>query len=202
MTTTNGAASEPFDVNAVPAGDARVHVSPDRDRVDAIDQLELSAAAFRAAIRDLSDAQWTFKPSADRWSIGECADHLVIVEERWLGLVQRLAQTAPGHEPAALSDEDVVARALDRSTRIAAPERIQPTARSADRQATLAAFNAARQRSLEFVHSTDADLRARTARHPVLGALDGHQWVLAAAAHLRRHVGQIDEIKSAPGFPR
>jgi hypothetical protein len=37
--------------------------------------------------------------------------------------------------------------------------------------------------------------------HPVLGPLDGYEWILAAAAHSERHTKQILEVKADPNFP-
>lgn len=43
------------------------------------------------AIADLTDWQWHFKPAADRWSIAEILEHLVIVEGRVHGVVSAMA---------------------------------------------------------------------------------------------------------------
>ena len=173
-----------------------------RDRQDAVRRLEESAREFEAAVSGLTDAHWRLKPSADRWSISECVEHVVIVEERVFGLVAGLAQAPPGPTPAAVSDDEILARTLDRSTRFAAPERIHPTGRWADQQAAMAAFEAVRRRAQDFLRTTEVDLRARTAPHPVFGQLDAHQWMLAMSAHSLRHVAQIEEIKAGPGVPR
>ena len=39
-------------------------------------------------------------------------------------------------------------------------------------------------------------------KHPALGELDGHQWVMLIAAHGARHTAQIEEVKSAPDYPK
>jgi hypothetical protein len=202
MTMTGDGASEAAGAKSMPAGGGTTRPLTAEERQDAIDRLEQSAAELRTAVRELTNVQWTFKPSADRWSIAECADHVAIVEERVLGLVQRLAQTVPGQVPAALSDADVLTKVKDRSNRFQVPEVARPTARSADPQASMAAFGEARQRTVDFIRSTDASLRARTAPHPACGHFDGYQWLLAASAHVHRHIAQIEEIESAPGFPR
>ena len=39
-------------------------------------------AAFLASIADVTtEAQWNYKPAPDRWSVGECAAHIIAAEE-------------------------------------------------------------------------------------------------------------------------
>lgn len=68
------------------------------DRESAIKHLEMTRAKFLKSIDGLTEAQWTFKPAPDRWSIAEVAEHIGISEGTILGLVQTQMLTAPGAE--------------------------------------------------------------------------------------------------------
>jgi hypothetical protein len=50
------------------------------ERDQALRMLAKSRQGFLKATEGLSPAQWTFKPAPDRWSIQECAEHIVILE--------------------------------------------------------------------------------------------------------------------------
>ena len=51
----------------------------ERDQVNRL--LAESSQGFLKAIEGLTPAQWTFKSAPDRWSIQECAEHIVTVEQ-------------------------------------------------------------------------------------------------------------------------
>lgn len=169
------------------------------ERSNAVSDLESSARELDWAVSHLQPAQWTFKPAINRWSIAECVDHLAIVEERVLTHLKGLDTSV---EPSAMTDAQLLERLGDRSKPIIAPERVYPTARSADAVTTLDAFHHARRDMISFVATTGATLRSQTMPHPIFGPLDAYQWVITMAAHVRRHLRQIDDIKQCEGFPR
>jgi len=180
------------------------------DRPAEITAAEREFAAFYLAatrdylldvLKDLSDAQWNFKPAADRWSIAETMDHMAIVEERIQGILGQLAG-APADAP----DRDVKrmdARLLVgvpmRYPRFKAPDRIAPVGGRTGRQA-LEQFVQSRAKTIEGVASF-AHLRGRVMPHPVFGPIDGFQWIIAASGHCARHTGQILEVKHESAFP-
>ena len=44
--------------------------------------LEQTQSGIEGAMKCVSEAQWNFKPAADRWSIAENVEHIVAVQER------------------------------------------------------------------------------------------------------------------------
>src|ERR1035438_8300365 len=52
----------------------------DAERAEALAIHDQTEADFLAHIEGLTDAQWTFRPGPDRWSVQEAAEHIVIVE--------------------------------------------------------------------------------------------------------------------------
>ena len=53
-----------------------------QDRDALIGDLQRSRAQFLASIADVTtEAQWNYKPAPDRWSVGECAAHIIAAEE-------------------------------------------------------------------------------------------------------------------------
>ncbi|MEO8055858.1 MAG: hypothetical protein ABI768_11940 [Acidobacteriota bacterium] len=62
-------------------------------------------------------------------------------------------------------------------------------------------FAANRAKTIEYVRTTQDDLRAHAAPHPEMGMLDGYWWIALLAAHAERHTAQIREVKTHPKFP-
>jgi hypothetical protein len=65
----------------------------------------------------------------------------------------------------------------------------------------LESFKMNRDKLIEYVKSTDADLRNHVMAMP-FGSLDGYQFILFISAHSNRHMQQINEVKANPGFPQ
>jgi len=89
----------------------------------------------------------------------------------------------------------------DRSQKFQAPEFLRPAARW-NQAALPGEFRTRRDGTIEFLRSTQQDLRSHTLPHPVLKTLDAYQWVLLISAHAQRHTAQIEEVKAHPGFPK
>ena len=53
-----------------------------QDRDALIKDLENSRKVFLDAIADVkTEAQWNYKPAPDRWSVAECAAHIIAAEQ-------------------------------------------------------------------------------------------------------------------------
>jgi uncharacterized damage-inducible protein DinB len=175
----------------------------ERDR--AVRDLEASRQTFLAAIQGLTPAQWSFKATPDSWSVGETAEHLVITENALREFITKKLLLVPADTAAAEkargNDEKVIARQLDRSNKVKTAEFLQPRSQWTQ-QALPAEFNRRRDATLEFVRTTQEDLRAHTRPDPNLGGVDCYQTVLSIAAHTLRHVAQIEEVKAHPNYPK
>jgi hypothetical protein len=177
----------------------------DHERQLVLDQFTASQSRLLDLVDGLTADQWAFRPAEGRWSIGECLEHVVHVENRVLGLIgKKLAEGIPEPEKRDPShDKDaVVAKAIpDRSTRREAPEPVRPTGQWPDPRELLAEFRKTRRRTTEFAATTQGDLRSHFVPHMALGELDCYQWLVVLGLHGVRHAQQIEEIKAAPGFP-
>lgn len=172
------------------------------DRAAAVKYLEETRQAFLKSIDGVSEAQWTFKAGPDRWSIAEVAEHIAISEGTILGMIQTQMLKAPAPTGPLMADEKLIAAITDRSKKATAPEMLKPANKWATRDALTKDFNLARDRTIEWVKTTNEDLRAHAAPHPAFGSLDVHQWVLLLAGHSARHTAQIEEVKTQNGYPK
>lgn len=190
---------------AAAAASAEPSAFSEDDRRAALRYLEGTRAFLRSNLEGLSEAQWRFKPGVDRWSIAEIAEHIALAEERVFGLLGEVLKSKVRDFDCRprMADEVVIMAITNRSARrFQAPERLQPSGRFASRAEVLQELERVRDRTLRFVQDTRVDLRAHAGELPVLGTIDGQQWLLFVGAHAERHTLQIEEVKADPRFPR
>lgn len=165
-----------------------------------VSHLEMSRREFLKSIQGLSKEQWNFKPSADRWSIAECAEHLNTTEDALFNLVTQQLLRAPTRDvtrKTRADDEKVLASITDRSKKGKAPEMLVPSGKFDSAEAVEKAFGPKRDRSIEFVRTTQEDLRGR-----VSGAMDAYQYLVMMSGHTLRHTAQLNEVKTDPKYPK
>ncbi|HEY2461508.1 MAG TPA: DinB family protein [Candidatus Acidoferrum sp.] len=154
-------------------------------------------------VQGLSPAQANFRPRAERWSVAENVEHVIVVEQRVLAGVQRILND-PAHTPLAGAfegqDAKIVGMIAVVDKPLAAPDPVRPTGRWQGTE-LLREFEQTRKTTGDFVASTQADVKARCFPHPFFGPMSCYQWLLAISAHTNRHYAQIQQVKSASGFP-
>lgn len=176
------------------------------ERARALQYLESTKKGVLNSTNGLSDAQWNFKPSPDRWSIAEVMEHLAAAEDMLRGLTQEQVMKTPAipaRDPAELKqiDDKVIAQVPDRSHKIQAPEPLKPSNRFGSPAEAQKHFAESRAVTEEYLRTT-TDLRAHAVDSPMGVKLDGYEWMLLIAAHSERHTKQILEVKSDPNFPK
>lgn len=189
---------------AVSVASAQTLTQAERDR--ASKHLEGTRKMFLDATAGLTPEQWEFKPAPERWSLAECAEHIAVSEDFIMQLIKERilpAPATPEQKEAAKGKDDQVLRMIpDRSQKFQAPEMLQPTRRFATTDELVKHFKESRGRSLEYVKTSQDDLRGHFFDHPVMKTLDAYQWVLLMSAHTERHVKQMLEVKEDPNFPK
>lgn len=175
----------------------------DKERETALGLLARSRQTLLDAVDGVTDNQARWKPAADRWSILEYVEHLAVSDDKLVALVERALQSPPQDETEEERRgrekrirETPVPRGVNK-----APERLRPDSRFASLSEAVAAFLAARERTVEYARTTQADLRRHFAPHPVLGPMDAYQWLAGNARHAETHAGHIRELRGLEGFP-
>lgn len=175
-----------------------------QDRNAAIQDLERSRTLFLDAIADVrTDAQWNYKPAPDRWSVAECAAHIIAAEEYFRQNIAGALKT-PALPAAQQSDagDAVIARMVrDRSQRFTAPAAIEPTGKATPKPQAIADFEATRQKTLDYIRTTQDPLREHgVAQGPTVTT--AYQLVLMLSGHTERHTAQLLEVKASAGYPK
>lgn len=166
------------------------------------DQNARIRAELTRIVAETPSAKFDHMPRDGGWTGTGIIQHLGTTE----GMVSKLLE---GLFAKALADGIAIERStaswlgsldkynlLDRSKRISAPERAHP-APDAKFESSWASLQAVRQRLLAAVATVDGrDLSTLSAPHPVVGALNGYQWVLIVGLHEERHISQLRETLS------
>jgi DinB family protein len=177
-------------------------VTMDR-RTRLLTELRSTSDGFLASLDGLAGDQWTWRPAPDVWSVMDTAEHVAVVLrgiER-LATTRLLTQPIPETTAERITDDQIVRAMFDRSRRRDAPETVRPTGRWAGSDEVIGVFRTSRDGLALWLEANVEDLRRFGHPHPVLGLLDGAQWMLFAAAHTERHTRQVSEIRQAQGFP-
>jgi hypothetical protein len=164
--------------------------------MDILKNLEDSRRKVHEAAMAVSEERAKVCPEAGRWSVLQCTEHVVTVEERFLGRLESAQRT-----DALRIDKDREAalgmRMEDRSGRRPAPNAVIPMGRFSTVTEALAAFDAVRARTVKIAQEKGADLYYLAAEHPVFGTLNGVELLVIIAGHARRHAEQMREASVA-----
>ncbi|MEK6409208.1 MAG: DinB family protein [Acidobacteriota bacterium] len=187
-----------------PAGDGKL--TPE-ERAKAIKMLNDSHNELLSYIEKLSDAQWNFRPSPIKWTVGETAEHIALAEGLLFGAMERALASPinPDWETKSAGKEAILDNLLAaRKGKAQAPEPIQPLRRKMSRADIMTLLKEGRAKSMKFIETTELPLKAHTLDHPfpVFGTLNAYQWFVYIPAHNLRHNKQVVEIMGSPGFPK
>jgi hypothetical protein len=180
------------------------------EREHVIKLLKDSQKEFLESTEKLTDAQWNFKsPPIDgreRWSIAECAEHIMLSEAAIFGRVEAAmaAPVNPNWEAKTGKKTAFLERILpDRSGKATAPEAITPKS-NITRAEIMARYKELRAKTIKFAETTDAPLKEHTVDNPfpAIGTLNGYQWLIYVPLHNIRHNLQLNEVKTYEGYPK
>ena len=176
-----------------------------KERKSAVKLLQDTQKGVFKAVDGLSEAQLTFKPAPDVWSVEECVKHIAITEQGLWQMTNGAITAAANPEKRAevkATDEQVVQMVGSREKKVKTFSTMEPqnTPYKSLTEA-LESFKTDRGKLIEFVKSTNDDLRNHVSTLPI-GSFDSYQMILFIAAHSKRHTLQIEEVKANPDFPK
>jgi len=177
----------------------------DAERSFLIEQMEISKKAFLGSIAGISEAQWTFKPAPNVWSVQECAEHIVLSENFISAGAKQLLQTPAVARPEKSNadfDKQLAMGVQDRSHKATAPAPIDPVGKAATLTPADARkqFTVKRDENEEYVKTTSDELRTHVGPGPI-GPMDSYQLLVLMATHTARHTEQIKEVQANANYP-
>lgn len=174
------------------------------ERTLVIEMLEANSKRFLADIENISDTQWNYKPSPDSWSVAEVSEHITLSDGLLLSIAQRsLKSPADSIKAKALlgKEQAVIDKLKDRTYKAQAPESLKPLHKFSTRHELIEAFKQTREKTANYVKTTNDSLKDHVVPHPLFGDLTAYQWLVMIPAHANRHVDQLDEVKALKDFP-
>ncbi len=155
-------------------------------------------------INGLTEDQLNFKPSADRWSVKECLQHIAATEKGLWNWCEATIKATPNPEKRSdikFSDDQIIKMLTDRSQKFkSAPENLPENTPFSTSLDAFNSFKSSREKLIKYIKTTKDDLRNHVAQSP-MGAIDAYQLVLFIGAHSNRHTQQIAEVMADPNFP-
>lgn len=175
------------------------------ERKEAVKFLSETEAGLLKTISNLTEAQLTFKPAADKWSVEDCVKHIAASETNlWQMVEASLKKPAnPEARNGIKATDSVLIKAVeDRSHKSKTFAALEP-ANSPYKTVpeAIAAFKTDRAKLISFVKNTQDDLRNHVSVLPI-GTYDAYQLILLISAHTQRHTQQITEVMASANFPK
>lgn len=153
------------------------------------------------ATAGLTQAQWTFKPAPNKWSVAEVVEHLALTEDLLFGMATSFLSN-PVPAPAEKADTDNLVKMMtNRSSPASAPAELKPTGRWAPGPELVHQFEERRDHMIEYISQTKDPLRTTYGKWGP-GVIEVYQALYMIPAHTERHLAQINEVKAASGFPK
>lgn len=168
-----------------------------------------SAELFYSLLAGVSDEQWAWKPSPDRWSVGECAEHIMRSNVALLDSAKRALASAanPNWYEQTKGKSELLIRVMPNRNPggaggASAPQEIRPDG-SFDRRAIIDDFQDLYEELRALTEGSDLPLKAHTTEHPfpIFGTLNAWDWIIYVPLHTIRHSRQIIEVMETEGFP-
>ena len=177
-----------------------------------IGQISVIKQDAEGLLHGLSDAQFNWSPGDGQWSIAQCIDHLNVSNRQFSKLLED--GVARGRAAGQLSDGPYSYSFLSRAflrlneppvkRKFKAPGAFRPSSGPLSPERVVPDFFALHDRLIEIIQSANGlDLAAIKVPSPVTRLLKFNLgmmfWILAA--HDRRHLWQVRQIRGNPGFP-
>lgn len=176
----------------------------DAERTYAITYLNETKDNLLKTVKGLSDAQLNFKASPESWSVAECVEHIAISESVIFGMMQGTLKEPANpakRSEVKMSDEQVKGMISSRERKVKTSEAFVPANKFGSVDGSIKEFSAKREASIEYVKTTQDDLRNHFAQMP-FGTMDSYQVILFMAGHSARHTAQAKEVMTNANFPK
>lgn len=195
---------EPIKYSLPETGSPKFVLKTAEDKAFLLDYFQKTSDNLLKNLNGLSEAQLQFKPAPDRWSVGQCVEHIILTEEMLFGMTAKLMQKAGNperKEEIKVNEQDLIKGIIDRSQKVQAPKELQPKGSYSSATAAVEAFKAQRDIVIEYIEKSSVKaLRDHVTDSP-FGPVDAYQSLLFIAGHCARHTVQIEEVKADSGFP-
>jgi hypothetical protein len=172
------------------------------DRKYTVDNLKRTRDELISETENLSDAQWHFHESPDRWSIAEVVEHLALWEIIWAREISMGSRNTPRPDLIATSSPDSYYHDFIMENKAhVSPDFSRPTGFIRGKN-NLTFFTRLRNQTIGFADTTSADMRAQFELTATKFPRNMHQVYIYQWGHVDRHMRQIRKVKAHPDYPK
>jgi hypothetical protein len=175
----------------------------EEERVQGVEELTKTRDRLLSVVDGLSEAQLNFKSSPESWSVAECVEHLAISENAFDQMLKGAVQTPADpskRDSVKMTDEKLMAIITSREQKVKTGEAFEPSGKFGSYEETLGAFTSKRDEHIEYLKTTEDDLRNHYGQLP-FGTIDGYQILMFMSGHVERHVKQMEEVMAHEDYP-
>jgi hypothetical protein len=166
------------------------------DRKYLLDSLSFTRDALIKETENLTESQWNFKESPDRWSIKEVTEHIDLWELLLLHEVSKAIDGGPHPEWMSKPDSFYYDFILEEKAHVSR-DYTRPLGLNSGVN-NIDWFLKMRNQSIDLVKNTDKDLRTF---HLNESRPNVHQVFIYIFGHVERHLRQIKKIKANINYP-
>lgn len=184
----------------------------DDEQEEMVKLLDDSLDMFMGLITGLTDEQWNFKQNEDRWSVGECAEHIVRSERALLESAQAaMANGAdPGWAKKTEGKTDLIRNVMPNRNPggaggASAPQEIRPTEKWTRAKAIQEYYKVRGEvRAFAETIAFEQPIKSHIFEHPfpVFGDLSAYDWLIYVPLHTVRHSKQMIEVMEDSNYPK
>lgn len=182
------------------------------EKTELVTLLDDSLDMFMGLITGLSDEQWNFKQNDDRWSVGECAEHIVRSERALLESAQAGMENPADADWAKKTEgkTDLIRKVMPNRNPggaggASAPQEIRPTEKWS-RAKAIEEYYKVRGEVRAFAETVafEQPIKQHIFTHPfpIFGDLTSYDWLIYVPLHTVRHSKQIIEVQEDANYPK
>lgn len=175
------------------------------DRKYLVENLARTRDALMKETKNLSDTQWNFKESPERWSIKQVVEHINTWE---LLLTHEVSKALAGKEQPGLAKEAkpdslyvgfILEEKAHVTTDYTKPFTYTVPMGMTDGKTNVATFLKLRNESIDYLKIATEDLRLYFLKP---GRPNIHQLYITIFGHTERHLRQVQKIKANTSYPK
>jgi hypothetical protein len=181
----------------------------DEEHKKIIDLLDESHDLLIGLTSGLTDEQWNFKQNDKRWSVGECAEHIIRSEEVLLQAAVIALAKEPNKEwrEATKGKTELLENVMPNRRPMGqggatAPFEIRPS-ENWSRAKFFEEYYKIRGQVRAMVETIDRPIKEYTEEHPfpIFNTLSAHDWIIYVPLHTIRHSRQMIEVMEDENYP-
>lgn len=152
-------------------------------------EMQQSAETFISSLSSVPGEKLNIKPAPEKWSAGECAEHIILTELLIIRLIR--GNGVPTERPPDEKLEEVATKFGDAEIKLSAFGPIIPSASEKSKEDLLKRFTNNRATLAEYIKTKDMSELITSFKHGVFGELTRYEWAQFILHHTERHRKQM-----------